>query len=111
MGEFVVEATESFFGTGIAALVAFRTWISLGLRICDGAAIGEPSIGVIFFAFVAGSAGSTSFGTRAAHPAGYADALTGSVAGALVFSFTALTVGLVDLRRTPGSRAKISPTG
>ena len=106
MGEFVVQTTEFVFGAGIAALVAFRTWISLGLSMCAGAAIG-----VIFFAFVAGSAGSTSFGTRAAHPAGYADALTGSVAGALVFSFTALTVGLIDLRRTPGSRAKISPTG
>ena len=111
MGGFVVQATESLLGAGIAAFVAFRTWISLGLRMCAGAAIGEASIGVIFFAFVAGSAASTLFGTPAAHPAGYADALTGGVAGALVFSFTALTLGLVDLRRTRGSRAKISPTG
>ena len=111
MGGFVVQATEFRFGAGIAAFVAFRTWMSLGLSMCAGVAIGEASIGVIFFAFVAGSAASTSFGTRAAHPAGFADALTGGVAGALVFSSTALTLGLVDLRRTRGSRAEISPTG
>ena len=70
MGEFVVQTTEFLFGVGIAILVAFRTWISLGLGTCAGAAIGGASIGVIFFAFVAGSAASTSFGIPAAHPAG-----------------------------------------
>lgn len=70
MCEFVVQTTESLFGPGIAAMVAFRTWISLGLSICAGAAIGGASIGVIFFAFVAGSAASTLFGTGAAYPAG-----------------------------------------
>lgn len=66
VGEFVVQTTEFLFGVGIAILVAFRTWISLGLGMCAGGA----SIGVIFFAFVAGSAASTSFGIPAAHPAG-----------------------------------------
>jgi EmrB/QacA subfamily drug resistance transporter len=72
-----------------------------------GAAIGQASIGAIFFAFVAGSAVSASLGTPSAHPAVYADALTAGVAGALVFSLTALILGLFDLRATRRQRSEI----
>lgn len=65
----------------------------------SGAAIGQASIGAIFFAVVGSNAASTALGTPAAHPAVYADALTAGVIGALVFAVASLTLALIDLRR------------
>jgi len=65
-----------------------------------GAAIGQASIGAVFFALVAGSAASTGPGSPAQHPQDFSMAFVAGVVAATVFSLLALGFGLLDLRAT-----------
>ena len=65
-----------------------------------GAAIGQASIGAVFFAVIAGSAASTGQGSPAQQPQDFSAALIACVAAAIVFSLAALALGLLDLRAT-----------
>ena len=65
-----------------------------------GAAIGQASIGAVFFALAASSAASTGPGSPAQHPQDFSTAFVAGVGAATVFSLAALGLGLVDLRAT-----------
>jgi len=70
-----------------------------------GAAIGQASIGAVFFAVLAGSAASIAPGSPAQHPQDFSTALVAGIAAAIVFSLAALALGLLDLRATSLRRA------
>ncbi len=74
-----------------------------------GAAIGQASIGAVFFAVIAGSAASTGPGSPAQHPQDFSTAFVTGVVAAIVFSLAALALGLLDLQAT--RRRRREPTG
>lgn len=64
-----------------------------------GSATGQTILGTLFFASVAGVAASQAVGQPASDPTTFAHALIVGILGSLVFSGSALVLGLVDLRR------------
>ena len=76
-----------------------------------GAAIGQASIGAVFFAVVAGSSASSAPGSPAAHPHVFSAALGAGVGAALVFSFASLALGLLDLWATRRRRSAATHLG
>jgi hypothetical protein len=64
-----------------------------------GSATGQTVLGTLFFASVAGVAASQAVGQPASDPTTFAHALMVGILGSLVFSGSALVLGLVDLRR------------
>jgi EmrB/QacA subfamily drug resistance transporter len=64
-----------------------------------GSATGQTVLGTLFFLSVASVAASSVIGKPAAHPASFANALDAGLIGSLVFSGTALVLGILDLRR------------
>jgi MFS family permease len=70
-----------------------------------GVAIGQASIGAVFFAVLAGATGSTALGSPARDPAAWSAALGVGVIAALGFATAALALGLADLRATRRRRS------
>ena len=67
-----------------------------------GSSIGQTVLGTIFFLLVANVTAAQTIGKPAAHPATFANALDVGLAASLVFSGSALVLGLLDLRRKRG---------
>jgi EmrB/QacA subfamily drug resistance transporter len=65
-----------------------------------GSAIGQAVIGSLFFAAIAGHSVSQKVGTPAPDSVAFVSALDLGIAGSLVFSGVALTLGLLDVLRT-----------
>jgi MFS family permease len=69
-----------------------------------GSATGQTVLSTLFFLSVGAAAVSTHEGTPAPHPTAFAAALDVGLVGSLVFSGTALVLGILDLRRKRRAR-------